>query len=131
MRGKNGDGLTGLNEERFFGTKAFEFANDGVKAFPVARGLADAAVDDEILRALGYVGIEIVHEAAQGCFLLPAFAAEAQPRGARMVEEVAVVIELLPENYQLEDTTGGEDGRCSGFKDRDGNPAALRRCDGG
>ena len=53
-----------------------ELANDGVEALPVAGGAADAAVNDEVGGALGDFGIEVVHQAAQGCFLLPAFTAE-------------------------------------------------------
>ena len=74
--GKDGDGLAGLDEQRVFGAEALEFANDGVEALPVARGAADAAVDDEVLGAFSDFGIEIVHQAAEGGFLLPAFAAK-------------------------------------------------------
>ena len=35
---------------------------DAVKAFPVARGAADAAIDDQLLGPLGDVWVEIVHE---------------------------------------------------------------------
>ncbi len=76
VRGKDSDGLAGLDEERVFGTEAFEFANDGVKALPVACRTADAAVDDKFLRALRNFRIEVVHEAAECGFLLPAFAAQ-------------------------------------------------------
>ena len=76
VSGKDGDGLAGLDEQRVFRAEALEFADDGVEALPVARGAADAAVDDEVLRALGDFGIEVVHQAAEGGFLLPAFAAE-------------------------------------------------------
>jgi hypothetical protein len=74
--GKDGDGLAGLDEERIFRAKPFEFINDGVEAFPVSRGAADATIDDKVLRALGYFGIEVVHETAESGFLLPSFAAE-------------------------------------------------------
>ena len=83
MGGKDGDRLAGLDEERVFRAEALEFANDGVEAFPVARGTADAAIDDEVLRALGHFGIEVVHQAAEGGFLLPAFAAEMCCRAGR------------------------------------------------
>ncbi len=77
--GKTPTGLPGLDEQRFFVAEVFELANDGVVAVPVARGAADAAVDDKVLRALGDFGIEVVHQAAECGFLLPAFAAQ---RGA-------------------------------------------------
>ena len=74
MRAKNPHGLSGLHEERFIIVQRAQGSDDGVKTFPIARGLSSAAVDDEIVGALGYVGIEIVHQHAQRGFLLPAFA---------------------------------------------------------
>ena len=46
------------------------------RSLPVARGPADAAIDDELVRPLGDVGIEIVHQHAQRRFGQPAFGAE-------------------------------------------------------
>ena len=61
-------------------------ADDGVEARPVARGLAGAAVDDEIVGALGDLGIEVVHEHAQGGFLVPALAGD-QARATRGADD--------------------------------------------
>ena len=61
VRAKNADGLAGLHEKRFVVVQAAQRSDDGVKTIPVARGLARAAIDDQILRTLGDVGIEIVH----------------------------------------------------------------------
>ena len=83
VRRKDGDGLAGLDEERVFRAETFELADDGVEALPVARGAADATVDDEVLGALGHFGVEVVHQAAEGGFLLPAFAAELGCREGR------------------------------------------------
>ena len=47
-------------------------AHDRVVVVPAARGLAGTAVDDEILGALRHIRIEVVHQHAQGGFLLPA-----------------------------------------------------------
>jgi hypothetical protein len=47
-----------------------------LEARPVAGGFAMAAVHDQIGGALGHLGIEIVHQAAQGGFLLPTLAAQ-------------------------------------------------------
>ena len=74
MRAKNADGLAGLDEKRFVIFQRAEGSDDGVKTFPIARGFAGAAIDDEIVGTLGDFGIEIVHEHAQRGFLLPAFA---------------------------------------------------------
>ena len=59
---------------------ALELADDRVVARPVARGLAHAAVDDEIRRLLRDVGVQVVLEHAQGGLLLPPLAP--QSRGA-------------------------------------------------
>jgi len=74
MSAKNSDGLAGLHEERFVIFERAQGSDDGVETFPIARGFSGAAIDDEIVGALGNIGIEIVHEHAQGGFLLPAFA---------------------------------------------------------
>ena len=73
---EDADGLAGLDQQRFLVAEVLELVNDGVETLPVPGRLADAAVDDEILRALGDFGIEVVHQAAEGRFLLPAFAVE-------------------------------------------------------
>jgi len=54
-----------LHEQGFFLAEAGEGGDDGVEAFPVARRLADAAVDHEILGALRDLGVEIVHQHSQ------------------------------------------------------------------
>jgi hypothetical protein len=80
---KHSDWLAGLHKEGFLVAEMFELADDGVEALPVAGGAADAAIDDEVRRALCHFGIEVVHQAAQSGFLLPAFAAQGDAaRGA-------------------------------------------------
>ena len=76
VRGKHADGLAGLDQQRLFIAQPLKLAHDGVVAVPVACGLADAAVDDQVRRPLAHLGIEVVHQAAQGGFLLPALAVE-------------------------------------------------------
>src|SRR5262249_27261533 len=68
---EHADRLARLHEHRLVVAEAFERGHDGVVALPVARRLADAAVDDELLGALGHFRIEIVHEHPQRRFLLP------------------------------------------------------------
>ncbi len=72
--------LARLNEQRLVVAEALELGHDRVVARPVARRLADAAVDDQLGRVLGHVRMEVVLKHAQGGFLLPALAA--QRRGA-------------------------------------------------
>ncbi len=81
MRAKDTDGLAGLHQQRFVVTQRFELTHDGVERRPVARGFAGSAVNDQILRALGHLGVEIIHEHAQGGFLLPALAAKGGAAG--------------------------------------------------
>src|SRR5262249_47133652 len=40
------------------------------------RRLAGAAIDHEVVGALGHLGVEVVQEHAQRCFLLPALATD-------------------------------------------------------
>ncbi len=74
MRAKNSDRLAGLHEERLVIFQRAKGSDDGMKTFPIARGFSGAAIDDEIVGALGNIGIEIVHQHAQRGFLLPTFA---------------------------------------------------------
>ena len=51
-------------------------------ALPIAGGAAGSAVDDEVLRALGDLFVEVVHQHAHGGFLGPSFAGELVAAGA-------------------------------------------------
>ncbi len=67
-------GLARLHEQRLVVREIAELANDHVERLPRARRFSGAAVDDEILRTLGDLGIEVVVEHAERSFLHPAFA---------------------------------------------------------
>ena len=69
------NGLAGLDEKRLVISEAIQRLDDLVIALPIARRLAAAAIDDQFLRLLGNLGIEVVHQHPLGCFLDPA------PRG--------------------------------------------------
>ncbi len=71
--------LAGLHEQGLVVPQLLQAADDGVEALPVARGLADPAVDDQVSRPLRHLGVEGVHEHAQGGFLLPGAAGEGRP----------------------------------------------------
>src|SRR3546814_2881896 len=58
--GEDADGLAGLHEQGFVVAKVLQRFEDGVVAVPVARGAADAAVDDEFGGVLGHFGVEVV-----------------------------------------------------------------------
>ncbi len=51
MGAEDADRLAGLHEQRLVVAERAQGAHDGLEALPVARSLADPAVDDEVLRA--------------------------------------------------------------------------------
>ena len=59
------------------------------KRLPVARGPADAAIDHQLLRLLGHLGVEIVHQHAQRRLGQPALGAQRRP--ARAADLAGVV----------------------------------------
>ena len=79
VRAEHGDRLAALHEQRLVVLERAQRAHDRVERLPVARRLPRAAVHHEIIRALGHLGIEVVHQHAQRGFLLPSLAGE---RGA-------------------------------------------------
>ena len=62
VRAEDADGLARLDQQRLVAFEALQRFDDPVIAFPVARGAADAAIDDEFVRRLGDVGMEVVHQ---------------------------------------------------------------------
>ena len=84
---EDADRLARLHEQRLVVLQRAQAADDRVEALPVARGLADAAVDDEVLGPLRHLGVEVVHEHAQRGLLLPGLAGE---RGAARGADRAV-----------------------------------------
>ncbi len=74
VRAEDTDRLAGLDEEGLLVAELAQAADDRVVALPVARGLADAAVDDEVLGPLRHLGVEVVHQHAQGGLLRPSLA---------------------------------------------------------
>ena len=79
---EHADRLARLNEQRLIALEAAQRRNDAVECRPVARRPPDAAIDDELARPLGDVGIEIVHEHAHRRFGQPALGAELRSAGA-------------------------------------------------
>ncbi len=73
---EHADRLAGLDEQRLIALEAAQGRDDAVERRPVARRPPDAAVDDELARPLGDVGVEIVHEHAHRRFGQPALGAE-------------------------------------------------------
>ena len=73
---KDADGLSGLDEQRFVVLEFAECSEHCVETGPVARRLADTAVDHEFIGPLGNAGIQVVHQHAQRRFGQPAFGAQ-------------------------------------------------------
>src|ERR1039458_8351297 len=76
VRLKDADRLARLHQQRLIVFQSLQRVDDGVVALPIACGAAGSAIHHEVLRTLGDVGIEIVHQHAHGGFLPPAFAGE-------------------------------------------------------
>ena len=73
------DRLARLHEHRLVVAQALERADHGVERVPRAGGPAGAAVDDEVVRPLGHLRVEVVHQHPHRCFLGPAPAAQLAP----------------------------------------------------
>ena len=71
MRPEHPDRLSRLDEERLVLAQAEERADDAAKCIVRAGRASRAAVDDERLRMLGNLGVEVVEEHPQGSFGLP------------------------------------------------------------
>ena len=73
---EHADRLAGLDEQGLVALEPAQRRDDAVERRPVARRPPDAAIDDELARPFGDVGIEIVHQHAQRRFGEPALGAE-------------------------------------------------------
>jgi hypothetical protein len=76
MCAENRDRLARLHQESLIRFERLQRPDDGVKAFPVARGFSRSAIDHQIFRLLGNFRVEVVHQHAQSRFLLPPFAGQ-------------------------------------------------------
>ena len=84
------DRLAGLDEQRLVVTERAKLAADRLEGVPRPGGAAGSAVDDQVVRVLGHVGIEVVHEhpqapppAAIPCTSAPSPEAPARAAGPR------------------------------------------------
>src|ERR1700722_19279877 len=81
MSAKDGDGFSGLHQQRFVRGKFLERANDGMKTLPIPGCFSGSAIDDQVVRSFSDLRIEIVHQHAQGGLLLPALAGDLRSAG--------------------------------------------------
>ena len=68
------DGLARLHEQGLVVAKLTELPDYRLEGIPRPGGAAGAAVDDQVVRMLGHVRVEIVHEHAERRFLRPSLA---------------------------------------------------------
>ena len=73
---KDADRLARLDEQRLVVGERAQLADDGVEGVPGARRAAGAAVDDQVVGALGDLRVEVVHQHPHRGLLAPAAAAE-------------------------------------------------------
>ena len=76
MCAKDSNRFSRLHQQRLIVLQLMQRPNNRVERFPIARSFTRATVDDQFIRLLCHFGIEIVHQTAQRCFLMPAFAVE-------------------------------------------------------
>ncbi len=89
MGAEHPDRLAGLHDQRFVVFEIAQRSRDAVKALPVARGAADAAIDHELAGLLCHVRVEIVHQHTQRCLGQPALGR--QLRAARRTDHARIV----------------------------------------
>ena len=77
------DGLAGLHEHRLVVLEVAQGPHEGVVGLPVARGLAGAAVDDELRGVLRVGRVEVVHQHPQRGLGLPGLRGQLRCRWRR------------------------------------------------
>ena len=78
---EDGHRLAALHQQRLVRLQLLQAAQDGVEALPVARRLAAAAVDDQVVGVEGHLGVQVVLQHAVGGLDQPVLAG--QLRAAR------------------------------------------------
>src|SRR3954469_21973897 len=68
--------LAGLDQKGLVVFQLAQRIDDGVEALPITGGLTRTTVDDQVLRPLRNLFVEVVVEHAQRCLLLPALAGD-------------------------------------------------------
>ncbi len=74
VRAEHGDRLAALHEERLVVRQRAQRRDDRIERLPAPRCLSRAAVHHQLVRPLRNVGVEVVHEHAEGGLLLPSLA---------------------------------------------------------
>ena len=74
MRPEDGDRLPTLHEQRLVMLEGAQRRDDRVEGRPATRRLPRPAVHHQLVRTLGHIRVEVVHQHAERRFLLPALA---------------------------------------------------------
>ena len=87
---EDADRLARLDEQRLVLVQRLQRRDDAVEILPGARRPADAAIDHQLVRVLGHIRVEVVHQHAQRRFGHPALGVEfCAARGADIADIVA------------------------------------------
>jgi hypothetical protein len=94
---EDADRLAGLHQQRLVLAKRLQRSDDAVEIVPGARRPADPAIDDELVRVLGDLRVEIVHQHAQRRLGRPVAGVElVAARGAYFTDVVARIDHHCP-----------------------------------
>ncbi|EAR52350.1 hypothetical protein OG2516_07732 [Oceanicola granulosus HTCC2516] len=85
---EDADGLAGLDQQGLVGLELAQGGADAVEILPGPRRPADAAVDDELVRVLGDVGVQVVHQHPERRLGEPALGADLGPGRREYVAQV-------------------------------------------
>ena len=81
--------LARLHQQGFIVVQRLQRGDDAVEIFPRPGGAADAAVDHQLMRVFGDIGMQVVHQHPHGRFGQPAFRSDF---GAGCGEDIAQVV---------------------------------------
>ncbi len=85
---EDADGLARLNQQGLIVFQRLQRSDDAIKAFPVARGTADAAINHELAGPFRDLGIEIVHQHAHRRFGQPALGGDLRAAGSANIPAI-------------------------------------------
>ena len=76
VRAEDADRLARLHQQRLVAVQVAQRGDDRVERVPAAGRPARSAVDDQLIRMLGHLGVEVVHQHPHGRLLRPALAGQ-------------------------------------------------------
>ena len=79
VRPEDADGLAALDEQRLVVGEAAQLADDRLVRLPAPRRATRAAIDHEVVRVLGDLRVQVVHEHPEGRLLAPPATGQLRP----------------------------------------------------